>query len=123
MLSHGITPRRVTVQEEEVPLATFLRTHSSGSIENSLSPSMTTTTCLGMSNDPGDSCIIRSWANVLFPMGIKEEGGIILGSLSSSSPLASAILGKFFEVFGGNDQKAKDSAATALKSLYSRESF
>lgn len=66
ILSHGRTPIRVMVQQASKPK--FWRTHSRSLIEGSLSPSITTTTCLGMSNEPGDFRSIRSCANDLLPL-------------------------------------------------------
>lgn len=75
MLSHGMIPRRVIL--EEVPKVKFLRTHSISSTENSFRPSMTTSTRLGSSIDPGDSSNITSCANVVLLIG-KQLGILVL---------------------------------------------
>lgn len=69
MLSHGIMPRRVMVQQSRK--VKFLRTHSSNSMENSFSASITMSMRFGSSIDPppDESSKITSCANLLLLIG------------------------------------------------------
>ncbi|GFZ17150.1 hypothetical protein Acr_26g0004200 [Actinidia rufa] len=59
-IQRGWSPRH---NSERSSRAMFWRTHSSGSMVNSFSPSITTTTCLGDSDELGESRGIKSCAN------------------------------------------------------------
>ena len=58
MFSHGMTPRRVITQPEQ--LIRFSRTHSSSSGVNSFRPSITMTTCLREFDPFGSTWNLRS---------------------------------------------------------------
>lgn len=69
MLSHGMTPRRVTVEPALITI--FSSTHSSGSVVNSFMPSITMSTCFGVFIDSDDSFIMS--LSIAFPFRLRID--------------------------------------------------